>query len=96
MERSGRGTSIDYGARREGEEDHRQTQGSDGEMEEYTSTPLVASLYHVLLVLFAYTLCQLYGQTAAGERFAGKTKRARPRAARREGEARLVVVAGAY
>ena len=44
----------------------------------------------------SYNLCQLYGQTEAGERFAGKTKRARQRAARREGEARLVVVAGPY
>lgn len=65
-------------------------------MDEYTSTRLVEIMYHVLMVLMAYNLCQLYGQTKAGERFAGKTKRARQREARREGEGRLVVVAGPY
>ncbi len=95
-QRSARGTIMDYGARSECEEDHRQTKGTDWEMDEYTSTTLVEILYHVLMVLLAYNLCQLYGQTAAGERFAGKTKRARQRAVRREGEARLVVVAGGY
>ena len=94
LERSAKGTITDYRARSECEEDHRQTKGSDWEMDEYTSTALVEILYHVLVVLFAYNLCQLYGQTQAGERFAGKTKRARQREARREGEARLVVVAG--
>jgi hypothetical protein len=95
-ERSARGIIQDYSTRTECEEDHRQTKGTDWEMDEYTSTTMVEILYHVLMVLFAYNLCQLYGQTAAGERFAGKTKRARQRAARREGEARLVVVAGPY
>jgi hypothetical protein len=95
-ERSARGTILDYGTRSECEEDHRQTKGRDWEMDEYTSTTLVEILYHVLMVLMAYNLCQVYGQTEAGARFAGKTKRARQRAARREGEARLVVVAGPY
>jgi hypothetical protein len=36
----------------------------------------------------------MYGQTEAGERFAGKRKRARQRAAGREGELGLGVVAG--
>jgi hypothetical protein len=94
LERSGKGTLADYGTRSECEEDHRQTKGPDWELDEYTSTTLVDILYHVLMVLFAYNLCQLYGQTEAGQRFAGKTKRARQREARREGEARLVVVAG--
>jgi hypothetical protein len=94
LARSAVGTIRDYGARSECEEDHRQTKSPDWEMDEYTSTTLVEILYHVLMVLFAYNLCQLYGQTEAGERFAGKTKRARQREARREGEARLVVVAG--
>lgn len=94
LERSAKGTLTDYRARSECEEDHRQTKSADWEMDEYTSTTLVEILYHVLVVLFAYNLCQLYGQTEAGQRFGGKTKRARQREARREGEARLVVVAG--
>lgn len=96
LERSARGILRDYTARSECEEDHRQIKGADWEMDEYTSTTLVEILYHVLMVLLAYNVCQVYGQTQAGERFAGKTKRARQRAARREGEARLVVVAGPY
>lgn len=94
--RSAKGTIMDYGARSECEEDHRQIKGPDWEMDEYTSTALVEIVYHVLMVLLAYNLCQLYGQTAAGERFAGKTKSARQRETRRERKVRLVVVAGAY
>jgi hypothetical protein len=94
MERSGRGILRDYTARSECEEDHRQIKGPDWEMDEYHSTALVEILYHVLIVLFAYNLCQLYGQTEAGQRFAGKTKRARQREARRERTGRVVVVAG--
>jgi hypothetical protein len=95
-ERSAKGILTDYGARSECEEDHRQTKGPDWELDEYTSTRRVEILYHVLLVLFAYNVCQLYGQTEAGQRFAGKTKRARQREARREREVRLVVVAGPH
>jgi hypothetical protein len=93
-ERSGRGIVRDYTGRSECEEDHRQIKSPDWEMDEYSSTALVEILYHVLVVVFAYNLCQLYGQTEAGERFAGKTKRARQREARREREGRVVVVAG--
>jgi hypothetical protein len=94
MERSGRGILGDYTGRSECEEDHRQIKSPDWEMDEYHSTALVEILYHVLVVLFAYNLCQLYGLTEAGQRFAGKTKRARQREARREREGRVVVVAG--
>jgi hypothetical protein len=94
MERSGRGIIRDYTGRSECEEDHRQIKSRDWEMDEYPSTALVEILYHVLVVLFAYNLCQLYGQTEAGQRFAGKTKRARQREVRREREGRVVVVAG--
>jgi hypothetical protein len=96
LERSAKGTVTDYGARSECEEDHRQTKSPDWEMDEYTSTTLVEILYHVLMVLLAYNLCQLYGQTQAGQRFAGKTKRARQREARRERGMRMVVVAGSH
>jgi len=94
MERSGRGIIRDYTGRSECEEDHRQIKGPDWEMDEYHSTALVEILYHVLVVLFAYNLCQLYGQTEAGQHFAGKTKRARQREARRERAGRVVVVVG--
>jgi hypothetical protein len=94
--RSARGIIFDYEARSECEEDHRQIKGPDWELDEFTSTRLVEILYHVLIVLFAYNLCQLYGLTAAGQRFAGKTKRARQREERRRRQAQVVVVAGPY
>jgi hypothetical protein len=64
-------------------------------MDEFTSTALVEILYHVLVVLFAYNLCQLYAHTEAGKRHARQTKRARLREQRRRG-VRVVVVVGFY
>jgi hypothetical protein len=93
LERSAQGIIRDYEARSECEEDHRQTKGPDWALDEYLSTKLVEILYHVLLVLFAYNLCQVYSQTEAGQRYLGQTKRARRRATR--GELQVVVVAGA-
>jgi hypothetical protein len=93
LERSGRGIIRDYESRSECEEDHRQTKGPDWELDEYLSTKLVEILYHVLVVLFAYNLCQVYAQTEAGERYLGQTKRARRRAGRRRG-LQVVAVAG--
>jgi hypothetical protein len=93
LERSGRGIIRDYETRSECEEDHRQTKGPEWELDEYLSTKLVEILYHVLVVLFAYNLCQVYSQTDAGQKYLGQTKRARRRAARRRGLA-VVVVAG--
>jgi len=96
LERSERGIIRDYEARSECEEDHRQTKGRDWEMDEYTSTRWVEILYHVLVVLFAYNLCQLYAHTEAGQQFAGKTKRARLREQRRRGVKVIVIVGGCY
>ena len=93
--RDGRGILRDYETRSECEEDHRQVKGPNWELDEYPSTALVEILYHVLIVLFAYNLCQLYAQTAAGQRFAGETKRARRRRVRRE-PVSVVVVSGSY
>ena len=47
----------------------------------------------MLLVLFAYNLCQAYSQTDAGAKYLGQTKRARRRQVR-PGTLRVVVVAG--
>jgi hypothetical protein len=96
LTRSARGIIKEYEARSECEEDHRQLKGKDWEMDEFTSTSLAEILYHVLVVLFAYNLCQLYGLTQRGERFAGKTKRARQRALRRERETKVVIIAPPY
>jgi Transposase DDE domain len=95
-DRSGRGIVRDYTARSECEEDHRQTKGPNWELDEFTSTSLVEILFHVLVVLFAYNLCQWYGQTEAGQRFAGKTKRARQRELRQQKARAFIVVAGPY
>jgi hypothetical protein len=96
LDRSARGILRDYESRSECEEDHRQIKGPDWELDEFLSTRWVEILYHILIVLFAYNLCQLYGQTEAGQRFAGKTKRARQREERRQRRAQVVVVAGGY
>ncbi len=96
LSRSARGIIRDYEARSECEEDHRQMKGPNWEMDEFLSTQLVEIVFHVVMVLFAYNVCQVYGQTKAGERFAGKTKRARQRELRREGTRRVVVIAGPY
>jgi hypothetical protein len=96
LSRSGRGIIRDYEARAECEEDHRQVKGDDWELDEFTSTALGEILFHVLVVLFAYNLCQVYGQTAKGQRFAGKTKRARQRQVRRERVLRVLVIAEPY
>jgi hypothetical protein len=96
LQRTAAGIIQDYEARSECEEDHRQTKGRDWELDEFCSTSLVEILFHVLIVLLAYNLCQVYGQTTAGQRFAGKTKRARQREIRRERVAWIVVIAGPY
>lgn len=96
QQRSAKGIIRDYTARAECEEDHRQTKGPNWELDEFTSTSLVEILYHVLVVLFAYNLCQWYGQTEEGARFAGKTKRARQRELRRQRTRYFVILAGPY
>ncbi len=93
LDRSAKGTLQEYSARSECEEDHRQVKGPDWELDEFTSTAYVEILFHILMVLFAYNLCQLYGLTEAGARFAGKTKKARQREVRRRRERYFVVIA---
>jgi hypothetical protein len=93
LQLSARGIIREYEARSECEEDHRQVKGPDWGLAQFLSTQLVEILYHVLIVLFAYNLCQAYSQTDAGAKYLGQTKRARRRQARPRG-LRVVVVAG--
>jgi hypothetical protein len=94
LRRTAAGIVRDYGTRSECEEDHRQMKGPNWEMDEFTSTRLVEILFHVVVVLIAYNLHQWYGQTTAGQRFAGKTKQARRREVQQQQIAWLVVIAG--
>jgi hypothetical protein len=96
LDLSGKRILATYDTRSECEEDHRQLKGENWEMDEFTSTSLVEILFHVLIVLFAYNLCQLYGLTEQGKAFAGKTKKARQRELRRRREREILVKAGAY
>jgi hypothetical protein len=91
-----RGIIRSYEARSECEEDHRQIKGPQWELDEFYSTKQVEILFHGLMVLLAYNVCQVYGQTEAGQRFAGKTKRARQRELRGDNTRRMVVIAGPY
>jgi DDE family transposase len=95
-QRTAAGIVLDYGSRSECEEDHRQVKGPNWALDEFTSTSLVAILFHVLVVLIAYNLHQWYAETPAGQQWAGKTKRARAREIRREQAAWLVLLAGPY
>lgn len=90
---SAKGIIREYEARSECEEDHRQFKGPDWELAHSFSTQWVEILYHVLIVLFAYNLCPVYGQTDAGAKYLGQTQRARRRQARGS-PLRVVVVAG--
>jgi hypothetical protein len=96
LARTAAGIVLDYGSRSECEEDHRQVKGPNWELDEFTSTRLVEILFHVVVVLIAYNLHQWYGETTAGQQWAGKTKRARARAVRRQQIAWLVILAGPY
>lgn len=45
------------------------------DMTKFTSTSLVQVIYHVICVLLAYNLCQIYSNTKSGQRFAQTTLR---------------------
>ena len=64
-----------YQLRPEIEEDHRQWKDGPWDMAEFTSTSLVQIVYHVICVLLAYNLDEVYSNTRAGQQFARKTLR---------------------
>lgn len=70
--------------------------GPNWEFDEFTSTASIENMFAILVVLFADNLCQSYGLTVAGQRFAGKTKKARQRELRRQRERYFVVIAPPY
>jgi hypothetical protein len=83
-----------YELRSEIEEDHKQWKDGPWDMSEFTSTRLVQVLYHVICVLLAYNLCQVYSNTQAGEEFAQKTLRQLRRQQVRNHEVSILVFAG--
>ena len=75
LELTGKRMIQTYELRTEIEEDHRQWKDGAWDMTKFTSTNLVQILYHVICVLLAYNLCQVYSNTQSGEEFAQKTLR---------------------
>ena len=63
-------------------------------MTEFTSTNLSQILYHVICVLLSYNLCQIYANTEAGEKYAGKTLRQQRRKQARSHEVSILVYSG--
>jgi hypothetical protein len=86
-----------YELRPEIEEDHRQWKDGPWDMAEFTSTSLVQIVYHVICVLLAYNLGEVYSNTKAGQQFAQKTLRQlRREQARSHKVAVLVYVENCY
>ena len=85
-----------YELRPEIEEDHRQWKEGLWDMTKFTSTSLVQVIYHVICVLLAYNLCQVYSNTRSGQRFAQTTLRRLRRQQVRNHDVSMVVYVGAY
>ena len=83
-----------YELRPEIEEDHRQWKEGLWDMTKFTSTSLAQVIYHVICVLLAYNLCQIYSNTKSGQRFAQTTLRSLRRQQIRNHDASMVVYAG--
>ena len=83
-----------YELRPEIEEDHRQWKEGLWDMTKFTSTSLVQVIYHVICVILAYNLCQIYSNTKSGQRFAQTTLRSLRRQQIRNHDASMVVYAG--
>ena len=83
-----------YELRSEIEEDHRQWKDGAWDMTKFTSTRLVQVLYHVICVLLAYNLCEIYSNTESGEKFAEKTLRQLRRQQARCHEVSILVCVG--
>ncbi len=91
---TGRRMIQTYELRSEIEEDHRQWKDGAWDMTKFTSTNLVQVLYHVICVLLAYNLCQVYSNTRSGEEFAQKTLRQLRRQQARCHDVSMLVYAG--
>jgi len=83
-----------YELRSEIEEDHRQWKEGTWDIAKFTSTRLIQVLYHVICVLLAYNLCEIYSNTQAGEEYAQKTLRQVKREQTRSHAVSMIVYAG--
>ena len=93
---TGRRMIQTYELRPEIEEDHKQWKVGLWDMTKFTSTSLVQVMYHVICVLLAYNLCQVYSNTTSGQKFAQTTLRRLRRQQIRNHDVSMVVYAGAY
>jgi len=91
---TGRRMIQTYELRPEIEEDHRQWKEGLWDMTKFTSTSLIQVIYHVICVLLAYNLCQVYSNTKSGQRFAQTTLRSLRRQQIRNHDVSMVVYAG--
>ena len=91
---TGRRMIQTYELRPEIEEDHRQWKEGMWDMANFTSTSLVQVIYHVICVLLAYNLCQIYTNTMSGQKFAQMTLRSLKRQQARNHDVSMVVYSG--
>ena len=91
---TGRRMIQTYELRPEIEEDHRQWKEGLWDMTKFTSTSLIQVIYHVICVLLAYNLCQVYSNTESGQKFARTTLRSLRRQQIRNHNVSMVVYAG--
>lgn len=85
---------LTYQLRPEIEEDHRQWKEGTWDIAKFTSTRLIQVLYHVICVILAYNLCEIYSNTQAGAAFAQKTLRQVKREQTRSHAVSMIVYAG--
>ena len=83
-----------YELRPEIEEDHRQWKEGTWDIAKFTSTRLIQVLYHVICVILAYNLCEVYSNTETGAQFAQKTLRQLKREQTRNHAVSMIVYAG--
>ena len=91
---TGRRMIQTYELRPEIEEDHRQWKEGMWDMTRFSSSSLVQVIYHVICVLLAYNLCQIYTNTTSGRKFAQMTLRSLKRQQARNHDVSMVVYAG--
>jgi hypothetical protein len=91
---SGKQIIQTYQVRSEIEEDHRQWKEGTWDIANFTSTNLTQILYHVICVLLAYNLCEIYSNTQVGAEYAQKTLRQVKREQARSHAVSMIVYVG--
>jgi hypothetical protein len=85
-----------YETRPEIEQDYQQLKSGGWQLEKLSSTRFTEIVWHLLSVVLAYSLYQLFANTQAGSRFARKTRRAISIEQMKSRRTHVIVYAGGY